>query len=248
MAPPISPSPGLSPPPTPVARLSDLPEHLTLPPVSTTENVVVDSTSLPDDVELALTRQHVTFDSGYSFVARNDDAPPDHIWDIYLKKSIDSESEERLVAHLTLANDQIAFQWTDDASKIEGGQLRNCSMQLTAGDDSHELALRAPERPQNAQLPPETDKFQATYNLDDLPKPATLRMDVEVTYKGEKLLPKSGVATAPSGKRLDYTVDAATGVDLQVSMLGEGHAADGSRIARTAIGHQAHSDAKQRRG
>ncbi len=218
-APTKSPNSASTPPPAPAARLSDLPEHLTLPPISTTQNVVVNSTSLPDDIEVALTSQHVTFDSTYSFVARNDEVPQDRIWDIYLQKSIDAKPEERLVAHLTLADEQIAFRWTDDASQLTGGQLRNCFMQLTAGDDSHELALRAPERTRDAQLPPEADKFQATYTLDDLPKPETLRMDVEVTYKGKKLLPKSGTTTASRGKSLDYSVDAAAGVELQVSML-----------------------------
>lgn len=229
IAPPKSTSPVLTPPPAPAARLSDLPKHLTLPPVSTTETVMVASTSLPDDVDVGLTSQHVTFDAAYSFVAKNDDVPQGRIWDIYLQKSIDPGPEERatkerspqqrLVAYLTLADKRIAFRWTDDASQIMGGQLRNCFMQLTAGDDSHELALRAPERLHNVQLPPEADKFQATYNLDDLPKPETLRMDVEVTYQGNKVLPKSGTATVPRGKRLDYSVDAATGVELQVSMF-----------------------------
>ena len=77
-----------------------------------------------------------------------------------------------IVAKLGIADDQLNFQWTDEATKLltSAPYLCNCVLTMSAGTGSHQLALRQPVTAEPMKV--DLDKpMSAKYTIDYPPNP-----------------------------------------------------------------------------
>jgi hypothetical protein len=207
----------------PLARpnLSNLPDDIDLPPVSSRVVEKLISKALPDDLEITLVSELITLDSAYAFVAKKDISAATAQWMIYLQKELDVGTEQEQVAVLTVDESGLTFLWTDSDRTLPSGQLRNCLLQLKSETKSHQIALRSPLRPTITGLPAEKDRFKTTFELADLPRSECLRLEIEIAYNGTELVTQSGTDTTKKGKRLVFKIDGPDDVEIQATLLSQ---------------------------
>ena len=205
--------------PPPNLDLSSLPADVDLPPISAREAKLLTWTAIPKDLKIELASDLITLDSAYAFVAEKASPSTPVHWQIYLQKALDVGTQQVVVADLTAVDNGLGFRWTDNADKATAGQLKNCLMQLKSGSESHKIALRSPLRPKATRLTPGKDEFKAVFDLEDLPGPEYLCLDVGVSYDGSRVASKSGTETTTRGKRLYFKIDEPPNVEIQVTLL-----------------------------
>lgn len=202
--------------------LSGLPDYVDLPPVSSQASEPLTPIADLAELEIEFASDLIALEESYGFVAKKLGDSQTPRWEIYLQKTLDVGTQEALVAHFAVDDGHLAFRWTDNASKLPAGQLRNCLMQLKSGDQSHEIALRSPLRSGATRLPSEEDKFQIAFDLEDPPSSESLRLDVDLSYGGSKVELPNRTNTSTRGRRLDFKVDAARDVEVQIALLSHG--------------------------
>lgn len=207
--------------PPPNLDLSSLPADVDLPPISAREAKLLTWTAIPKDLKIELASDLITLDSAYAFVAEKASPSTPVHWQIYLQEALDVGTQQVVVADLTAVDNGLGFRWTDNADKATPGQLKNCLMQLKSGSESHKIALRSPLRSKATRLPPEKDRFKATFDVEDHPRAECLRLDAHVTYDGAIVAPQSGTETTTKGKRLDFKIDDLPEVAIQVTLLSQ---------------------------
>jgi len=199
--------------------LPSLPSVVDLPPISSRELELLIQMPIAEDLEVELASDLITLDSAYAFVAKKVSTSTPVHWEIYLQKALDVGTQQVLVANLTAAEKGLVFHWTNNATKATVGQLKNCLMQLKSGGELHKIALRSPLRPKATRLTPGKDKFKATFDIEDLPRPEYLRLDVDVSYDDLRVASESGTQTTTKGKRLHFKINELRDVEIQVTLL-----------------------------
>ncbi|MGI8978602.1 MAG: protein kinase domain-containing protein [Pirellulaceae bacterium] len=163
--------------------LADFPKVVPLPPLEEKGKAVADATKpfllgaikLPPKAICSISLKGgdnaISTNAKQKFVmeaANNGTAERD--WDIRIET--EGGGTPVLVAKLAIQNDQLNFQWTDEATKhvTSAPYLCNCVLTMKAGTGSHQLALRQPVV--GAPMKVDLDKpMSARYTIEYPPNP-----------------------------------------------------------------------------
>ncbi|MDP6553530.1 MAG: serine/threonine-protein kinase [Pirellulaceae bacterium] len=114
--------------------------------------------------------------------AKSGTAPRD--WELVVR----DDSIDTVIATLALPEKELSFHWQPAAAESQfAGNLRNCSLKMTAGSAKPQLlALRSPIVGESVPIDLTKPSIQARWNVDSPPDPSTLQ--IATSLKGHKMV------------------------------------------------------------